>query len=79
MAWYSESARRILVRHATPRPQRGTSPRATFFCQHYGVVNSRFGTAKMGGDVVEVDWGIHPESESGTCFRTNHGTVGPRA
>ena len=32
-----------------------------------GVVNSRFGTAKMGGDVVEVDWGIHPESKSGTC------------
>ena len=25
----------------------------------------------MGGDVVEVDWGIHRGSESGTCLHSN--------
>ena len=53
------------------RPKLATNPNATFLCQHYGVVNSRFGTAKMGGDVVEVDWRIHPESASGTCLHSN--------
>ena len=31
----------------------------------------QFGTLRPGRAGIEVDWGAHPGSESGTCFRTN--------
>ena len=60
--------------HARPRPQRGTSPRTTFFFsgQRPSVYNSA--TFRRWGAGVEVDWRAHPGSESGMCFRTNDDT-----
>ena len=68
MHWLMEGSGVVYPSASTGVVNSGSAQLKFWRCrQHYGVVNSRFGTAKMGGDVVEVDWGIHPESESGTC------------
>ena len=53
---------------ATPRPLRGTSPRATF---SHSAIGLQVGTFRPWRAVIKVDWRAHPGSESGTCFRAN--------
>ena len=76
MAWYSESARRILPRpNPTPagdKPlaSRSLRPRYIFsFRPRPPVYKSALFRPLRAG--IEVDWRAHPGSESGTCFRTN--------
>ena len=51
----------------------GDKPQRYIFLPARPVVNSRFGKPGLGKVALEIDWSVYPGSESGTCFRTNHG------
>ncbi len=59
--------------HATPRPQRGTSPRATFPSPTPSGFQPRIRVRGMLLIAGMTSWvaGVYPGSWSGTCSRTN--------
>ena len=60
------------VDSATPHsdPSEGQAP-ALHFLVPPSIIGLQFATFRPGRAGIEVDWGAHPGSESGTCFRTN--------
>ena len=60
------------VDSATPHsdPSGGQAP-ALHFLVPPSIIGLQFATFRPGRAGIEVDWGAHPGSESGTCFRTN--------
>ena len=69
VAWYSESARRILPR-PTPTPAGGQAP-ALHILIPPSATGLQVGTFRPLRAGIEVDWRAHPGSESGTCFHSN--------
>ena len=69
--WFGTANRPGGFCHARPRPQRGTSPRTTFFFSgHRPWVYNSAGFA--GGEPASRLIGGHiPDRSPGTCFRTN--------
>ena len=53
-----------------PDPSGGQAP-ALHFLVPPSIIGLQFGTFRPGRAGIEVDWGAHPGSESGMCFRTN--------
>ena len=53
-----------------PDPSGGQAP-ALHFLIPPSIIGLQFGTFRPGRPGIEVDWGAHPGSESGTCFRRN--------
>ena len=48
----------------------GQAPALHFFLL-LSAGNSWCGKFRLQGSVLEVNWGVNPGSESGTCFRTD--------
>ena len=69
--WFGTANRPGGFCHARPRPQRGTSPRTTFFFSgHRPWIYNSAGFA--GGEPASRLIGGHiPDRSPGTCFRTN--------
>ncbi len=53
-----------------PDPSGGQAP-ALHFLIPPSAIGLQFGTFRPWRTGIEVDWRVHPGSESGTCFRTN--------
>ncbi len=53
-----------------PDPSGGQAP-ALHFLIPPSTIGLQFGTFRRWRTGIEVDWRVHPGSESGTCFRTN--------
>ncbi len=76
MAWYSELARRILLR-PPPNPSGGQAPRlaksstALHFLIPSSAIGLQFGRFRRCRAGIEVDRRAHPGSESGMCFHSN--------
>ena len=83
MVWYSELARRILLR-PTPNPSGGQAARlaksstALHFLIPPSTIGLQFGRFRRWRAGIEVDWRAHPGSEFGTCFHSNRSSrLGP--